>query len=65
MTYGETVARYAELAKAAGDLKRAVGMIEAWTKKAEDARKRLLELETSEAPTGLPVTEEPVNQPQE
>ena len=65
--YQETVARYADIAKAAGDLKRAVQMIEAWTGKAEDARKRLNELENgtvAAAPTEVPVTEEPVTQPQ-
>jgi hypothetical protein len=50
--YGDTVARYAELSKAAGDLKRAVGMIEAWTAKAEDARLRLLALEGNPQTTG-------------
>jgi len=64
--YQETVARYAEIAKAAGDLKRAVQMIESWTAKADDARQRLLALESGTAaePTVVPVTEEPVTQPQ-
>ena len=42
-----TVQRYAEMAKAAGDLKREAKQIEAWTDKADDARRRLLELENS------------------
>lgn len=69
--YQETVSRYADLAKAAGDLKRAVTMIEAWTAKAEDARKRLVALETGPAETadatvatdaayGVPTSSEPV-----
>lgn len=74
--YQETVARYADLAKAAGDLKRAVSMIESWTAKAEDARKRLVALGGVETVNDtqadvtyvytneVPVTEEPVTQPQ-
>lgn len=56
--YQETVSRYADLAKAAGDLKRAVTMIEAWTAKAEDARKRLVALEGGE-PTNTEAVEAP------
>lgn len=56
--YQETVSRYADLAKAAGDLKRAVTMIEAWTAKAEDARKRLVALESGPTNTEpAPVTQ--------
>jgi hypothetical protein len=62
---------YLRLAKAASDLKRAVGMIEAWTAKAEDARKRLADLtdegdvkEEETVTYAVPVTEEPVSQPQ-
>lgn len=60
--YQETVSRYAELAKAAGDLKRAVTMIEAWTAKAEDARKRLVALESGETTTEA--APEPAPEPQ-
>jgi hypothetical protein len=50
--YQETVQRYAEFSKAAADLKRAVGMIEAWTAKAEDAKQRILALESNPQSTG-------------
>jgi hypothetical protein len=58
--YQETVQHYAEFSKAAADLKRAVGMIESWTAKAEDAKQRLIALEGGTANTVASTTEEPV-----